>query len=177
MEKRKMTEEEKKLVTDNINLVYWFMHKYNLPIDEWEDILFEKTCIAAMNYDPSVFKFSTYLTKLLYNEMLMKIRTENAKKRFCEDVFSFDEKIKNKKSQNFTLADITSSKDDQIALLITDMAFRHEIEFLSEKERQILFMKMDGKTQREIGKCFNLSQVQVSRILTKIRRRFRENEL
>lgn len=62
----KLTEEQKKLVEDNINFVYWWMNKYHLD-PEYLDVMLEALCMAAMSYEDQGYKFVAYLKESLYS--------------------------------------------------------------------------------------------------------------
>lgn len=45
------------------------------------------------------------------------------------------------------------------------MQFEKVFDFISEREKRIISLRMDGKTQKEIEKICGISQAQVSRII------------
>ena len=59
-----MTDEQRRMVEENIKLVYYVVHKLNPPPQEYEDFLQEGLlglCVACVRFDPSKnFEFSTY---------------------------------------------------------------------------------------------------------------------
>ena len=65
----KLTEEQKKLVEDNHNLIYWFARKKHIDIEEYYDILAQGLCIAAHNYNSSKGSFSAYAYLVMNTEM------------------------------------------------------------------------------------------------------------
>ena len=48
-----MDEHQKSLVTENHNLIYSFLKKYNLDVDEYYDLAAIGLCNACINYDAS----------------------------------------------------------------------------------------------------------------------------
>ena len=46
----KLTEEQKKLVEDNHNLIYGYCHRYNLNVEEYYGDLAVTLCEAAQTY-------------------------------------------------------------------------------------------------------------------------------
>lgn len=63
-----LTEEQKRLVEDNHNLIYGYINKYKLS-DEVYDILAIGLCKAAMEYSENKGKFSTFAYLCMSSEM------------------------------------------------------------------------------------------------------------
>ncbi len=57
--------------------------------------------------------------------------------------------------------------------VIAGMQFQKAFDSLSEREKKILFLKENGKKQKEIAKICGISQAQVSRITTRVRKKFK----
>lgn len=72
---KQLTEEQKKIVEDNLNLVHYTLHnKFMMPKGaEYEDY-FQVGCLALckaiLNYDPERTKLSTYGVAMIYYEMM-----------------------------------------------------------------------------------------------------------
>lgn len=67
-----------------------------------------------------------------------------------------------------SLADTIGEDDRNIALVLTREALRPALDALEPRQRQIIVMRFFGqRTQAEIGAALGISQVQVSRILTR----------
>ena len=64
----RMTDEQRKLVEDNHNLIYGFLNKKELT-DDYYDIVALGLCKAAMNYDESKGRFSTLAFKCMDREI------------------------------------------------------------------------------------------------------------
>lgn len=114
-------------------------------------------------------KFTTYATPVIRNEILMTFR----KKRIIP-AFSFDEpyQLGNGESVNFSemIADSRRFEEEVIA----DMQIKQMFSTLSAREKKIISLSMDGKTQREIAKICGISQPQVSRIIKSIHNKWRK---
>lgn len=77
-----MTEQQKKLVEENHNLIYGFLHKQNLDPEEYYDLAAIALCEAAQIYDPDRgISFSTLGYRCMYNCIGHEIRKSNTKKR------------------------------------------------------------------------------------------------
>lgn len=67
-----------------------------------------------------------------------------------------------------SLADTIGEDDREIALMLTREALRPALDALEQRQRKIIAMRFFGhRTQAEIGAALGISQVQVSRILTR----------
>ena len=88
-----ITEEQKKLAEENHNLIYRFLSKYNLSIDDYYDIAAIGLCKAAMTFDKSKSKFSTYAFKCMYMIMLHEKRKEKMVRVIPKDKLSVPHKL------------------------------------------------------------------------------------
>lgn len=80
-----LNEEQRKLAEANHDLIYWFMHKYNLcspnAIEDWYGVCAIGLCKAAMMFDETRgATFSTFASKCMFTEMRSSLR----KKRINE---------------------------------------------------------------------------------------------
>lgn len=67
-----------------------------------------------------------------------------------------------------SLADTIGEDDREMAMVLTREALRPALDALEPRQRQIIAMRFFGqRTQAEIGAALGISQVQVSRILTR----------
>ena len=66
------------LIEENHNLIYSYLHKMRLDIEEYYDLAAIGLCKAANNFDETKgFKFSTYAYRCMNNEVLNQIRKES----------------------------------------------------------------------------------------------------
>lgn len=163
---------KEQVVLNNVGMVGHVLKSLNLnPID---DDLFSAGLIGLVkvintfNPDKGV-KFTTYATPVIRNEILMTFR----KKRITT-TFSLDEPydLGNGESVYFSemIADSKSFEDEAIA----DVQIKQIFSTLSDREKKIISLSMDGKTQYEIADILGLSQSYISRIIKSIRKKWRE---
>lgn len=152
-----MTDEAKRLVEDNINLARFIAHQFKnteMPYEELESIAFYELTRAAMSYDTSKSKFSTYAAIVIRNGILMSLR----KKRVY--TVSFEEKI-GEHTVEETLGDYCKG----IELAENNLFLRQALPCLNERERVVIREAFwNEMNQSEIGKKIGLSQAQVSKI-------------
>lgn len=116
---------------------------------------------AVNTYNPDKgVKFSTFATPVIKNEILMTLR----KKRIVP-AFSLDELHDLGDGEQVNYADMITDGKCLEEEAIANMQFKDIFNFLSEREKQIISLRMDGKTQKEIEKICGISQAQISRII------------
>ena len=165
-----MTEEQRKIVLDNMGLVYKMLKKYNVynKLDEYYDVAVIGLCKGAKTYDKTKgFNQSTYLCKCIQNELLMTFRTKRVK-TISLDTYCNKSVLDN----NVKLEDVIQddSVDIERDLLMEDE--RNWIlskidECLNKKERFIIlsiYFNEKKIPQKEIATKLKVSQAQVSRI-------------
>ncbi|ADQ45905.1 RNA polymerase, sigma 28 subunit, Sig B/F/G subfamily [Caldicellulosiruptor kronotskyensis 2002] len=119
--------------------------------------------------EPTISEISQ-LTGLSNDEILLCLDASS-------EVASLSEVINQEEGKPITLMDIASDEEDYSTKLLDLMALKEGLKKLKGRERYIIFMRyFKNKTQSEIAKQLNISQVHVSRIekraLERIKREF-----
>ena len=163
---------KEQVVLNNVGIVGIVLKSLNInPLD---DDLFSIGLIGAVKavntFDSDKgFTFSAYAAQIIRNEILMSFR----KKRIIP-TFSLDEPydLGNGESVDFSemIADKRRFEDEMIA----DMQLEQMLSRLSEIEKKIIFLRMDGKSQREIAEILGFSQSYISRIIKSIYKKWRK---
>lgn len=159
-----MTEEQKKLVEDNHNLIYSFIIDNHMEIDDYYDIAAIGLCNAAMNYNPEKnAQFHTYAYKCMKYEVCKAIKFENTvKRKATKEAVHYQNK--DEEGEDVDRLDlmscITGFEDDAIC----NVMFNEYIDKLDKKKRHILLLLNQGYTQMEIAKVFGISHQWVSQI-------------
>lgn len=163
---------KEQVVLNNVGMVGIVLKSLNLnPIDE---DLFSIGLIGAVkavntfNPDKGV-KFSTYATPIIRNEILLTFR----KKRIIP-AFSLDDPydLGNGESIEFSEMIAGSRRFEEEA--IVDMQLEKFFSILNEREKKIIALNMQDKTQNEIAKILRISQPQISRIIKSIYKKWRK---
>ena len=163
-----LDEQQKKLVEENHNLIYYALNKYKLNEEEYYDILAIGLCKAAIKFDPERSKFSTFAIKVMYTEFLQHDRNENATKR---------KENKNTLSLNYIMRDPKNQgRKCEFGELLTDgrepfMEVIHMYlpDILTKRELLACQLSYDGYSQTQIGEKLGVSQSHASRLLKKAR--------
>lgn len=163
---------KEQVVLNNVGMVGIVLKSLNLNLLD-EDlysigIIGVLKAVNTFNPDKGV-KFPTYATPIIRNEILMTFR----KKRITP-TFSLDEpyQLENGDLVNFseTIADSKRFEEEVIA----GMQMKQLFSALSDREKKIVSLSMDGKKQTEIAKTCGMSQANVSRIAKSIRKKWRK---
>ena len=163
---------KEQVVLNNTGMVGLILKSLNLnPLD---DDLFSVGLIGLVkaintfNPDKGV-KFTTYATPIIRNEILMTFR----KKRIVP-AFSFDEPYQLENGDLVNLSEVIADSRKFEEEVIADMQMEQIFSNLSDREKKIISLSMDRKTQREIAENCGISQAQVSRIIKSIYKKWRE---
>ena len=170
-----LTKEQKELVENNHKLIYYYIHKNGLSMDEYYDILAIGLCKAALRFDESKgIKFVTYAMFVMRNEHWANERLKRNKNRNAP-VLSLSTQIHiNKDSNDMTLEDFIPGDRD-----IFDSLILLDIEKILKDETLIKICKLAlaGYNQREMKEYVNLSQSMISRKLKKIEKLLKEEAI
>lgn len=148
-----MTEETKKLVERNHNMIYWYCSKKNLNPNDWYDIFAVAMCEKASNYDPLKSKESTFFATILKNAYVSEIRKQKRQKRALYNTQSF----------GGVLEDMDNKTDSIDGMFEADAMLC----FLPEPHRSIITLRLVGYSNREIAEMSSLTQKQVENYVRK----------
>ena len=161
---------KEQLILANTGMVGIVIKSLNLPV--YDEDLYSIGIIglikAVKSYDVERgFKFSTYATRVIRNEILMSLR-----KKTVESAFSLDDTVNIKNGERIPFSDIISDGTtfENDVLIRTQI---HEIlKKLPNRNQKIFIMTLQGKTQREIAAVTGLSQSYISRIIKGVLRKY-----
>lgn len=179
-----MTEEQKQIVENNINLVRKVIWKY-CPYAKWNEDAFQVGCIALMKavkrFDKSLgFTLSTYATKFIVLEVRRYYRNINLQ---CQQVLNQAKSLSTlvngfREDKPLELADlIIDEKVDVSSEVINKILYAQVfeyVEYLPPQQRLIFLMYYkDELTQVQIAKKLRINQVTVSRELKRAQKTLR----
>lgn len=165
-----------KLVEENIKLVGYALNIYFKKFREiypyLEEDLYQEGCIglfqAAKKYNPDKGAFSTIAMKYIRGRMTTFFK-RYAKKHYSYKFKSMESTILDSNdSDSIRLMDILPSNDDITDFRLYSLEKRVKHSDINDIDI-IVKMIADGYSQREIGKQIGISQVEVSRRLTKFK--------
>lgn len=176
--KRKLTEEQCRLVEENRGLVCYVLHLrfWGVSNADWEDYVqigMIGLCHAAVGWEPAKGIFSTYACRCIERQVRTWVRDQRA---VCRDrrkeAYSLDAIVPGgEKPTTFgELIPAEETVEDMLDVLIV----REAMAKLKGRDKQMLDLLLEGKTQTQIGDALNLSQGYVARCLQRIARQLRE---
>lgn len=154
-----------KLITDNINLVYYVLHKYYPYSIADEDLIqagMVGLCVAAERYKKDLGKFSGYAVKGIRNYMNLELKN---RKKFANQI-SLSTEVKPGEGEDgeITLEDILPG-DEGIDFVDSDTYLSE----LTEIEKRVVEMRRLGYTPRDISAELGVSRQMVYKICRKIK--------
>lgn len=162
--KIKLSDEQKKVVEENHNLIYSFLHKNHLDINEWYGDAAIGCCMGVATFNEGKGSLSTYLFKCMSNQIINKKRRSKSINTFL----SLDEDLRIGVSLNETLSNNEDWESDVDELV----DFNKMLNELSENKKKILLLKLQGYNQTEISKMLKISRQRVSQIIIDVRNYF-----
>ncbi len=168
-----LSKDQQNLVSNNHKLIYSFANKMGLDIEEYYGLLAIGLCKAAKTYNPNRgYAFSTYAYITMRNECYMYWRHLKRDNQIPEElIFSY----------NTPLSDEEDGKDyverindifGTYQLNTIGVEVKEFLESLTKKEKQIIFEKMHGYTQKEIAMHIGKSQTMVCRMVNRIKEKW-----
>lgn len=145
-----LTEEQSRQVAENEKLIYWYINHKGLELSEWYGLLAIELCKTIVKYDSSQGSLANYF----------KIR--------CDGVVAKEfRKSKAKKRLHFPV----EYADDMMGEC-ADIKLVELLSWVKGEESDILNLKLQGYSQKEIANMIGVSQSYVSRILGELRLKF-----
>ena len=166
-----LTEEQRKTVEKNHNLIYQFIYDHQLSIDEYYDILAISLCKSVEKYDESRnASFTTFTYTVMINDVRMHIRrSKNATRIPKELLLYYQDKINDDNDEEFLdiMPDDINIEEEVIFKIL------YESIRLNDKEKQIINLLINGYTQVEISKIIGVGQPRISKLRKKISEQFK----
>lgn len=167
-----MTKEQEQLVTDNHNLIYFFLNKWGKILEysdmtDYYDICAIGLCKAAITYDSSKdVKFATYAGVCIENEIKLELRN---KKKYSAPLYSLDMTFNNTSDGT---GEISYVENITTGLSAYDEILPYQLDkVLNVREYKLVALVLQDYTQVEIGNIIGISQAQVSRMFSKIKQK------
>ena len=159
-----MTKRQQKLIEDNHNLIYSFLGKYYLPIEEFYGVAAIGLCKSALTYKEGGYQFSTYAYTCMLNEIKMSKRKSASKKAIPQSqIMSYEADLMMHDGSTESFLNILPSTESVENSSLSKLMFREYIKKAKDRDKKILILFSGGYKQREICKIVGCSQPEVSR--------------
>lgn len=162
---------KEQLVLANVGMVGMVLK--SIGLSELDDDLFSTGIVGLIKAINSFdfekgFKFSTYATRVIRNEILMTFR-----KKRVDVAFSLDDTAKLENGEELPYASMISSVEQFENEVIARIQYEEILCKLSDRERNIMnLFFVHNKTQCEISSLTGLSQSYISRIIKGVERKY-----
>lgn len=158
-----MNDAQQKLVEDNLNLVHHVIWRYYSSFRFDEDIVSCATmglCKAALTWDESKSKFTTYACSCIRNEIRMELKSRQRR----VETISLDTPIDEGLTIGDTIADIEETPK------VIDYSF---LDNLTQDEKVIFKLRSQGYKVEEIEVVTGYDHRKVLRIMRNIKAKYR----
>lgn len=164
-----LTDEQRKLVEDNINLVHYVVSRSPLR-DEYEyDDLVQIGCIglmyAAIDYDPARGAFSTFAVPGIRYQLLHHDYQQHLQKRDVRRVANCMPEYEDTGIMYGRQVGGRSTCDDPDDIIAAKELVKYVEGIPNDRTRNVLIMHIYGHTLREIGEVCGLSREAIRQII------------
>lgn len=171
----RLTRAQQRMVENNHNLIYSLANRANIDINEYYDILAIGLCEAALSYDESKGKFSTFAWIVMKNKYLNTIRRSTIDRVVPREIIcSLDAEINIYDESCCSLYDLIC--DDSVNVEDASI-LKSKLDFLYNKlsgyDKEIVTMLLKEISQSDIAKHFGVSKQYVNQRVLDIRKKFR----
>jgi len=179
---RKMTQEQKLLVENNINLARYMTSKWlksgvrNFDWDEIFSMFSFALCKAARTFDPNKgAKFATYAARCMENEIKMAFRKKGNQSRNGNEIYLNEVLTEDNDGNQASLEGMLSNNDHLKYNEILDIICAKEaLGILKDREIQIIISRyFHMKSQKIIADELKISQSYISRLEKRIIQKLR----
>lgn len=153
------------LILNNMNLVYYCVHKYYQSWCKDEDIIqtgMEGLCKAAATWDESKSKFSTYAVRCIRNEINMYFRRN--RKHYGLKSLDYD------MGNNNIFGDTIPGDDDVVYVDFDGM--NKFLGTLAPLQREVLTLRRQGLKYSEVAEQLGLTSNAVGSIIFRLKRKW-----
>ena len=163
---------KEQVILNNVGMVGSVLKSLNLNL--FDEDLFEIGLVglvkAVNTFNPNKdVKFCTYAMLIIRYEILKLLRIKQIIPEFSlDELYEFDN------GEKIPCADMIADNKQFEEDVIANMLYEEIMNMFSDKEREIICLRMEEKTQQEVGKICGFSQTQISRFFQKNHRKFKK---
>lgn len=167
---QKLTDDQKRLIEQNHNLIYGYLSLNNLNFEDWYDVAVFGLIKAAIKYDNSKGEFSTcayYWINSCVNKEYRKLNC--TKKRIQENnMLSLNNKKYDEDNKDEFINTIPDYDYDISNEVIHNIIYENLIKKCKkDKERQVIELFCQGYSIADIKRITNISRITIKKYQTK----------
>lgn len=166
-----LTDSQALLVEKNHSLIFSFLKKCNLEIDDWYGVAALGLCNAARHFDPDRnIKFSSLAYQCMLNSVRMEMRSQ---RKLVSASLSLEDPISDIEDESLLISEtVYEEADFRDAIAIRSMYNQVRDQF-SIRDRNIIDrIFLHSQDQRSVASNYGISQAQISRICKKFSNSF-----
>lgn len=166
-----MTPEQKRLAESNHNLIYAFLKRYGLSIEDYYDLAAIGLCRAAINFKDGMSSFSTYAYRCMFTTVMMDKRKERQPSSIPEyKLFYYQSEFDVSNGEGeISFIDTVPSKESTENEALANAIFQDFMDTLKPRDKVVFQMLMDGRKQVEISKALGTSRSLTTKIMKKLK--------
>lgn len=166
---KQITEEQRILAEKNHNLIYAFLQKYHLTIEDDYGLAAIGLCKAAMTFKEGVSSFATYAYKCMFTTIMMEKRKERANKHIPDNqLLYYQAEMSNTDGDTQNFMNYIRAKENVEDECLSACMFDEYSKRLKDRDKVIFKMLREGYKQTEIAKLVGCSQAKISRVKKKL---------
>lgn len=166
-----LNKQQQLLVEQNHQLIFGFIQKKKLDIDEYYDLLAISLCKAAKSYQSDKGMFSTWVYAIMENDLKQYWRhNTNSKTVPAEMIISCDTPLESDEDGKCTLLDILPDKkieDEDFRMRYNDL-----LDKMNETEKTICQMLMNGAKGTDIIERLGITRRKYQHIRARIKEKY-----
>jgi len=163
-----LTPEQADFATENHNLIYGFLHKHKLPVDDFYDVAAMGLIRAIQTYSQSEKARQYQFGAIAYGQMWSLCGNEIKKNRRRHAALSLDAAMQTGNPIGELFTDPGAAKE--IKRILDRAELENLLTGFTPEEKSLLHMDAEGIKQGVIAEMIGRHQVYVSRRLKKIKR-------
>lgn len=177
---KKLTEEQKRLVSDNHDLIDFFVNIKKLQKDDYYYVLAEALCKAAKNYNKNLSTFRTYAMYVMNTALKNTIRKNSQPTTVPETIIISANKNVGFADECMPILDLLKypnvvDVDDRVVLKV---GIEQCMENLTDREKEIVGLLDRGYTRKQVAEALstdkrNIGVHSVGLYIKKIRRKMK----
>ena len=162
----KLTDTQREFASENHKLIYWFMNKNGLCLDEWYGAVAIGYVKAVATFDQEKANFTTYAYRCMSNQVIM----ENRKPQI--PCVSLNETTRNLEGDDGSqFQDFIADDFDYAVDVEPFVDIESGLRSLPDKERRFLLMRLAGYQDAEIARRCSTSRAYVNNTVNRAKKK------
>ena len=175
-EKNKLTEEQKRLIENNLDFCYYWMNLHNIKDEDVQQSLLASVCSFIHLYDPNRGTITTFLSTVLNGAISKLIRKENTQSRIGDKYsVNIEDVISESNDDTLTWGDIIEYKETGFEQFEAEdycndlIKYVKKITKMNPKKIDMLIDYINIGNMAEVAKMYGCTHQNVSRVCNEVK--------